>query len=1035
MINQDREQLLEVYNREYQKLNDKQREAVEAIQGPVLVLAGPGTGKTQLLAMRVCNILLKSDYYPQNLLCLTYTDAGVNAMRRRLIKFMGADAYKVQINTFHSFCHKVIRENKEIFSGFFELEMADDINIHEILVDLIEALPMNHELKRNTGDRHYDVGRLKSLFEIMKKENYSEEYILSMFEEYKASIPQDEKFQFKSKGKLGEPNPRLIKEELDKYNFSINASLLIHEYNRKLRDRNLIDFNDAINMVIDAFKTNEDLKLKYQEQYQHILTDEYQDTNGSQNEILFQLCDYDDQPNLFVVGDDDQAIFKFQGANMYNISSFVEKFNPQIIVLTNNYRSHQSILDRATNLIQYNNERMINQMKDLSKLLIQSRELKDNDNGVFIKAYKNPKAQEVGLINEIMKLNKQGIPYSKIAIIYREHKEVVDLVKYCTFNNIPINVKKKVNILNETDIVKLLNIIEYIIYESKQKDSKNHLLFEILHYDFFELPALEISKLSIALSQKREEEKYVSWREVLINENALESYSINEVKKFVKAGSTLESLIDAIPNVTLQILIEKIITATGWMNTILASNDSAYRLQLINTFFEFVKGLTARNGKLSAIELLEIIDKYKAANIEIPYFDIAGNADGINFITAHSAKGLEYENVFILDAVKEYWNKESNRNNIKITPNITRTADANNTEDDRRLFFVALTRAEKKCTIMIPQNDMKDKATSPLSFLTEMGFDITDLENEAISEEQLKDYLATIQTEITDVPPIINPAIIEKALTHLALSPTGVNKFLRCPIEFYFENIVKVPQARKPAPGYGRAIHFALETYFREIKKTNRQSLPEVSIAISAFHYSMKKHESHFNESEFKSYSYEGEIVLKEYLERKGKNLLLPEDAVIEKTFETEINEIPIRGIIDKIEVYPGWIEVVDFKTGKYKSNYYSLPKDDDDNVEKKYGGDYWRQLIFYKILLDSDITYKNKLNKSTIHYLNTEETTKEKDVVLSEGAINEVKDQIKLVYTKIKNHEFEPACNDCEWCNFVKNNSVIPLIRESEES
>lgn len=1034
MNNQDKEQLLALYQSEYAKLNIQQQTAVDIIYGPVLVLAGPGTGKTQLLALRICNILITTDYLPQNVLCLTYTDAGVNAMRRRLIKFMGPDAYKVQINTFHSFCHKVIRENKDIFSGFLELEMADDIDIHEVLVDLIDALPMNHELKRNTGERHYDVGRLKSLFEIMKKENYSDDYILKMSENYESSLKEDPEY-FHKKGEFkGQVSDKKVKDEMDKYHFSVNAAPLIHEYNKRLRERGLIDFNDAINMVIDALRSNEDLKLRYQEQFQHILTDEYQDTNGSQNEILFQLSDYDDQPNLFVVGDDDQAIFKFQGANMYNISTFVNKFNPQIIVLTNNYRSHQSILDRATNLIQYNNERMINQMKDLTKLLIQSKELNEEDNGVFIKAYKNPKAQEIGLINEITRLNEEGIPYHKIAIIYREHREVVDLVKYCTFKNIPINVKKKVNILNENDILRLLNIIEYVVYENKNKDSRNYLLFEILHYDFLQLPSIEISKLAIALSRRSDDESYVSWREVMQNEDALKKCDITQHENFLMVAATLEELIDAVSNVTLQVLIEKILTATGWMNQILASNESTYRLQLINTFFEFVKGLTNRNGKLSASELLEIIDKYKQANIDLPYFDVSGKTDGIQFITAHSAKGLEFENVFIIDAVKEYWNKDNNRNTVKITPNITRSADANNTEDDRRLFFVALTRAEKKCTILMPVFDMKDKATSPLSFLTEMGFDITDPICEEISEKELQDYLSTIQTEITTVPPIINPAIVEKALEQLSLSPTGLNKFLKCPIDFYFENIVKVPQARKPAPGYGRAIHYALEIYFKEIKKQNRQVLPEVAVAINAFHYGMKRHESHFNEDEYKSYSYEGEIVLKEYLERKGNNLLLPDDAVLEKTFETEIDGIPIRGIIDKIEIYPSWIEVVDFKTGKYKSQYFSLPKSDDENVEKKYGGGYWRQLIFYKILLDSDINYKNKLNKSTIHYLNTEESTKEKDVVLSDAAVEEVKDQIKLAYQKIQNHEFEPACNECAWCDFVKNNSHLSHDRESED-
>ncbi|MFM2392397.1 MAG: hypothetical protein RLZZ546_374, partial [Bacteroidota bacterium] len=361
----------EVFHAEYEKLNINQRKAVDEIYGPIMVVAGPGTGKTQLLALRICNILIQTDVYPQNILCLTFTDAGCQALINRLIKFIGPDAYLIGIYTYHGFCNKVIRENSEYFADYKELTVADELQKIEITLEILQTLPFDHPLRRNTGNFKYDTKKIVSIFSIMKKENWSSELIEEECKKFKDYlIRYDTKIRYRNTRKghyqKGDISPTLLDKALRKIELVKNSAPLIKLFNQKLNDNNLLDLDDSVKWVVNQFQTNQDIKLRYQEQFQFILADEYQDTNGSQNEVIFQLCDFDDSPNICVVGDDDQSIFRFQGASMYNIVSFKDKFNPKTYVLDINYRSQQDILDKAMKLISFNNERLVVSYKELT---------------------------------------------------------------------------------------------------------------------------------------------------------------------------------------------------------------------------------------------------------------------------------------------------------------------------------------------------------------------------------------------------------------------------------------------------------------------------------------------------------------------------------------------------------------------------------------------------------------------------------------------------------------------------------------------
>ncbi len=1026
-INEDN--FLEKFN----ELNESQKNAVKQLDGPVLVLAGPGTGKTQLLALRVCNILRETDMLPQNILCLTYTDAGANEMRNRLVKFMGPDAYQVGIYTYHSFCNKIIRENSEYFGQLKELSNADELEAIECVLEVINSLPLDHPLKKNTGDTDYHLEGLMKVFDTMKKEGWTANDIENAY------YMEEEKFRAEpssyysktqvGKYKKGDFKEHLFKSHMDKLKVSFYGSRLIGLYNDALLKRNRIDYNDTINLVNEELAKNQDLKWRYQEQFQYILADEYQDTNGTQNNILFQLADYDERPNLFVVGDDDQSIYRFQGASMKNIKDFKEILKPAQFVLDYNYRSFQPILDKSMLLINNNAERLSADDPSLKKILKQGKvATSSEDHTPQVIKYANAKAQDIGVIAKIEKLYSEGVLYKDIAVIYRKHKEVANIVKFLTKKNIPLSVKKKVNVLTQPDAKKLITLLTYANGEFKYKDSQRQALFEILHYDFFGLSPEDIGKLAVYCSKRQDEEaQFESWRSIMHDEEKLNEIGISDKEGFKKVHNILEQLIQSIGNHTPQIIFEKTMTITGFTDELLKSGERTWRLQVVNKLFDFIKDETAKNGDFTMSNILTIIDNYKEYGIEITITNIMSNSEGINFISGHSAKGLEFKHVFILNATEKGWVK-GNSNNIKFPSSLLSSSGEGTIEDDRRLFYVAITRAMDHCYINVPMLNEDNKSNGILRFITEMGYDLEAIEEEKINETMVDDYVSTILSFENKMPVLIDKSIIDSVFNSMTINSTGVSKYLECQIKFYFENILRVPLARKAGPGYGNALHYALDQFSREMEAVPGRTVPPLSSLLFHFAKGMNRFRSHFTQQEFDEHMHEGNQTLEYYYNNSKSAWTLPVANKTEYRIHTNINDIPISGIIDKIAVFDDHIVVYDYKTGKYNSAKISPASHD------KAGGEYWRQAVFYKILLDQDIQYKGKYRSTKIVYLQKDSAELEKEINVDDKAVEAVKEQINTVYNGIKNYQFSEGCLKCEWCAFVNETMGIDKVLEAIE-
>jgi len=295
--NSQRDKYEKQFNAEIARLNEEQRRAVEHIEGPVMVIAGPGTGKTQIIAARIGHIL-KSDLQvaPHNILCLTYTDAGTVAMRSRLLQFIGPTAYRVNIYTFHAFCNDIIQHNLDYF-GKKEMEPISDLENVQLLRELIDKLPSSHILKRLKGELYYDVPRLNDLFRQMKEEDWSPEFVSEQIDEYLADLPLRDEFIYKRPNarqgiKAGDVKQKDIDARKEKMDLLREAAKLFPVFCSMMKERGRYDYSDMILWVLNAFKNDEEFLRKYQEYYQYFLVDEFQDTSGAQNELLQQLINF-----------------------------------------------------------------------------------------------------------------------------------------------------------------------------------------------------------------------------------------------------------------------------------------------------------------------------------------------------------------------------------------------------------------------------------------------------------------------------------------------------------------------------------------------------------------------------------------------------------------------------------------------------------------------------------------------------------------------------------------------------------------------
>jgi len=1026
----------------YEGLNEQQKIAVNTIEGPVMVIAGPGTGKTQILGARIGKILLETDTAPENILCLTYTDAGAIAMRKRLVSFIGTSAYKVNISTFHSFCNDIIQDNLYLFDKT-SLDPISELEKIELLKKLIDSFEKNNPLKRYRGDIYFEMSNLAKLFSAMKKEGWKPAFLIEKIEAYIKEIPFRDEFIYKRKYKqfeAGALKQGLVDNELEKMAKLKAAVQSFDVYQQLMKERNRYDFEDMINWVINAFKENKNLLAQYQERFLYILVDEFQDTSGTQNELVQLLVNYWDQPNLFVVGDDDQSIFRFQGANVENMLHFQNQYAQDIltIVLENNYRSTQPILDASTTVINNNQERLVNKIQGLEKKLIAAHP----DNQAIsiapkVVAYQLPEEEMIDITEQIVQLTQKGIAPNEIAVLYKEHKYGEEIAHFLQQKNIPVYTRRTANLLDQILVKQIITILDYLVCELDQPYEGANLLFEILHFKWWNISPITIAKLTFEANQLKYGNPENSFRKVLVDKTQQVQGSLFQeggVPELAKAVQVLEYLINEVPNVTLLNLVEQVLQKTGIIQSVLQSSNKGFELEVITKFFDFIKEETHRRPSLNLKDLVTMLELMQKEGIRLPLPITTGGVSGVNLLTNHGSKGLEFEYVFVAGTNAHFWEKKRAANSIgySLPDTVLSTLEnADDKEELRRLFYVALTRAKKEIQISYALNRADGKVAEPSQFIIEL----IDGNEKNIVEKQLEENIK-IQYKLLHIQSTVTPEIkqleddfIGPKVEQFAMNVTALNNYLKCPLHFYYNSLIRVPSGKSEATTFGSAVHEALNKLFKKMQERDNV-FPDKQELVQDFNYYMARHREAFTQVEYNRRREQGEIVLTQYYDQYVQNW----NKVVTTEYRINnviLNGIPLKGAIDKIEFNGKQVVVVDYKTGSVENAKEKLFP---PNEKYPNGGDYWRQAVFYKILLN----HHPKQWEVTTAEFDFVEPNKKKEfekaaVSISDADITTVTQQIHTVWQKIQDKDFYTGCGkpDCHWCNFVKNNDLTVALHE----
>lgn len=942
----------------YNSLNKEQKKAVDAIEGPVMVIAGPGTGKTQILTLRIANIIKKTDVPPDAILALTFTESGVFSMRERLVKIIGSAGYKVNIHTFHGFCNEIINRYPDSFPENIGSKNINDIDKIHILKEIIGKANLKH--LKPFGDNFYYLNFVRSEISKLKRENISptdlEEIIKVQEKEFKSYDLHHTKGPHKGKMK-GEYIKLQKKIEKNK-----DLLVLYELYTEEMSQRKLYDYDDMIIETIKALESDSDLLLQVQEEYQYVLADEHQDANNSQNRLLELLVSYHDNPNLFIVGDEKQAIFRFQGASLENFRYFQKKFPKSLIItLVDNYRSQQTILDGAHSLIK-------GSLTSKCSILPEK---------IQVLPFSNSDYENLFISRDIENKIKMGVSPEETVVLYRNNKDADPIARMLEKMNVPFVIESDQNVLSDIDIQKLIKLLHAI--NSFGDESK---LVPILYIDFLNLENLEIYNL---IQNGRAQKK------------SLYSLLKSDFPDLYKNLSSWKKLGE---NNNLLFFLEIVIEESGFLNYILAKESDG--LLKLNAFFDDIRTLIENHKEYLLSDLILYLELLEEHNILIKK-DSVLETNKVRLMTAHRAKGREFEYVYIIGAYNGHWGNKRVIEHFYLPT--TSSSKEDHLDDERRLFYVALTRAKNSVYVSYSKQGTNGAMQLPSQFIEEISSNCVEEVNVSKFEKDT-DPQIFVKTITNKVAGVKDKEYLNNLFISQGLSVTALNNYIRSPWEYFYSNLLRIPKAPNKHLMFGTAVDLALKEFF-DTKKD----------VISLF-------EKYLNYQPIMGGEYDethekGIKALKGYYDTYH-NKWQYDNIYGKYRINTEFNGLPIRGELDKIEILDGDnVNVVDYKTGKPKT------RNDLEGKTKTSTGDYKRQLTFYKLLLDLEGKYN--MISGEIDFVEPDKKGKyhKEKFVISDTDVDELKKEIIKVSKEIMDLSFwDSECDSqkCRYCGLVED-------------
>lgn len=997
----------DIYEQEYQKLNSQQKRAVDTVEGPVMVIAGPGTGKTQILSRRVANILTNYHTNPEEIVCLTYTEAGASEMLDRLEGLIGEEGRNVRVSTIHSFCSELILENSDLFGE--EPKVITTAAKYEILKDIIdEHVTEESPLYKNSGNRYSSKEQLLELFTKMKRENLNKDDFEKEIDEYfkmiDLSIPGDElysKFKYaknsKSKDKkVGDYKDKPLKELQENMEKLLAGVEIVEKYSDDISDHNYFDFDDMILWTIEKLEEDDAFQRSVSEGIKYLFVDEFQDTSVIQNKLVDLLVKGKKNPNIFVVGDDDQSIYRFQGVSADNIQIFDKKYKPTKIVLEENYRSSQAIIDASRQLISHNPRE--------EKVLVAAGDNKNYDYQLpILKSYSNAKDEMYGVLSEIEELIQSGVSLKEIGVIYGRNSYGEEFAKILRDNGIFVQMKENQDLFKEPIFKKIVAILKYLCQPSRDIRA----LRNIVYFDFFEVELSEIAKIR--------------------NLKKDEKITIPSIAEIDKKLETIRKKVSRSENyLSPMYVLSDILKTLGIDEYIMKSKEKYHLVSVLNELYKLMSTECLLHPKLTVKGFLNQLSSLQEMKVSLPIEEISGSPSNcVQLMTAHGSKGLEFEHVFMMKCNDgknngKWPGGENNSGRFSYPPSLNGKVENESQlkeEENRRLFYVAMTRAKKVLHLSYSDDSAKTHFINEFENFTD-PVDVTGSFEECQAIDEV-------------VIPKFSDDILSEILGELSLSVSTLNAFLKCPLSFYFNKGLKLPSETNEAMVFGSIIHEVLEKIYISMDDSQSSELTVKTVlpleeALQLFETIFEEKSYQLSSDRIKKDAYaRGRNIIKNLYKKDGylkdgviaveqhiKGIKLG-DILNTKVDLSEVSDIELNGKIDKIECEGNIVRLIDYKTGDAeKARKKLVPPSEKEPL----GGDYWRQAVFYYILVSNagiDISDKEILVK----YVFVENSTNEEgfsetnDIRITQKEVDIVLSQIKDAVMRLKQGDFNCGC------------------------
>lgn len=1010
------------------KPNSKQQQAIDILNGQVMLLAGPGTGKTFTVIHRI-EKMLADGVEPSSILCLTFSDAAASEMRQRLIKKMGVVASAVDIYTYHSFCNDLIKTYPDKFEMTSGVKLITDAEKISIMKECIDDANLEFFVP-SRADRYFFTKNFISYVEKLKTQRVSKDEYMACIDTNPMLMPRYKELESEiyEREQAGNTKNKTRYNELEKIKTNIEKAkelwTLFELYSTKMINKNLIDFSDMINLVLTSFEEDSQFLSEVSNKYKYFLVDEYQDTNDLQNQIIFNLLDGNDEKNIFVVGDDDQIIYGFQGAKSDNIENFLTKYpNTTVICLEENNRSTQTILDFSNLIVNQDENRLENNLYFKEKYNI-SKKLTAKNPKIIVKDKKIKRIQFGEILQEFNyivddiktliesdfapKTDEDKIDYSQIAIISKKRAELQTFAELLKGKNIPFQIDEGKSIF----AIRSTILIYFYIKAMNNYLTSSDKLFGLLLSEPFKIDQQDYNKI---LEEKRLWKKDESSDFITLMRNLNGWKNPEKITKFLE---TFDYLQDYASSNNLRNTVVEIINRTGLLTYFYKSGKNrSENLAGIRKIISEATDFQNSDSTKNLSDFVKYLDDCFENEIDINLDKDSVVQNAVQLMTYHGSKGREFEYVYLPNLISSNWEDFRMPGEYKLITEDVPDKDVAQAKKDSellKLLFVGITRAKHTLTISFADSN-NGKAQQITKYLEPTAnYDFDSEQFECSADDLTTEFYRSVSSDVFDNQKAFKNEI-EERVKSVVLSPSRLNDYLSCPRKFFYVKVlgIDVEEADWDGANFGTLIHSLLE---RAVKVAKESAYPTLEEILEKFRLGMDglKFSS---EAKKEKYFKQGQKLLTNYYPYFSQ---IPISRITDIEFSfygVDVDGDFITGKIDRIEKNSdGTYELYDYKTGNYTSEKKIAPNEEKQN--------YFNQLCFYKYAYEK--LTGNKVSKVGIIYVENHE--KSVDKYLTDDDMKYIETLIKDTYQNIKALKFNPikedkqgACKNCVYKQLCK--------------